>query len=352
MDAHAHLLSLGWVGPGHSLDSRPHLQQKGRRGLAYDPIQNNNTGRGLVKPLLVSQKRNAFGIGKKTHEPAAGNEWWLKGFENALNNIGKNSVSEATSGRATPDIANSAAYRGKHNGLYGFFVKGQQMEGTISEDRRERLRGQKRKSDTFDDHDHDRQASTSSRTSTPSRSLSQKENRSQAKAATDFVQIGQFLDIRDKDRKRGETKAKLHPTHEFEQIGHLFQVESKEKKKHAKKSQDVDVSKELPEADQAIRSALKDEKRRRRKATEVENVSVPPNLSEKEQRRRERKAAKAAATSDSSETKASWSTVIGSTQPAGSPEDSSTPADEAIRKAERKRRKGQKRLAKKDDSFC
>ena len=73
MDAHAHLLSLGWAGPGHSLDSRPLLQHKGRHGLAYEPSQRKSTGRGLVKPLLVSQKKNGFGVGKKAYEPAAGN---------------------------------------------------------------------------------------------------------------------------------------------------------------------------------------------------------------------------------------------------------------------------------------
>src|SRR5271170_6521479 len=125
MDAQAHLLSLGWAGPGHSLDSRPH---KGRRGLAYDPNQVHNTGNGLIKPLLVSQKKNTFGIGKKAHEPAAGNEWWLKGFEVALGNIGK-SDGERTSGTATP--LDTSGYRGKHAGLYQFFVRGGEIEGTI-----------------------------------------------------------------------------------------------------------------------------------------------------------------------------------------------------------------------------
>lgn len=147
MDAHAHLLSLGWAGPGHSLDSRPQLQHKGRRGLAYDPSNNNsnsnsnNNGRGLVKPLLVSQKKNSFGVGKRTHEPAAGNEWWLKGFENALSNIGKNNSSGATSGTATPESPSTAVDGGKHSGLYGFFVKGQQMEGTIRGEMRKQSGG-------------------------------------------------------------------------------------------------------------------------------------------------------------------------------------------------------------------
>ena len=137
---------------GHSLDSRPH---KGRRGLAYDPKQAQNNGNGLIKPLLMSQKRNTFGIGKKAHEPAAGNEWWLKGFEAALSNVGK-SESERTSGTATPELGHPAnGHSGKHIGLYGFFVKGGEMEGTIGSQEREEctsIRRQKRKSDELDIH--------------------------------------------------------------------------------------------------------------------------------------------------------------------------------------------------------
>src|SRR5882757_935536 len=146
MDAHAHLLSLGWAGPGHSLDSKPY-QQKGHRGLAYDPAKVGNNGNGLVKPLSISQRKGRFGIGKKAHEPQAGNEWWLKGFENALGNIGK-SESERSSGTATPVVNDYTG--GKHGGLYSFFVKGQEMEGTIGKLEEIKRSSKKRKSDMFD----------------------------------------------------------------------------------------------------------------------------------------------------------------------------------------------------------
>jgi nucleolar protein TMA23 len=346
MDVHAHLLSLGWAGPGHSLDSRPHPQHKGRRGLAYDPAQNNNnTGRGLVKPLLVSQKKNSFGIGKKSHEPAAGNEWWLKGFENALSNVGKNSGSQATSGTATPESADAATHRGKHIGLYGFFVKGQQMEGTIREKEERQSRGKKRKSDTFDDEED---GLTSSDVSIPDRSILDKkaEPKSESEASTDFAQISQFLDIRDKDRKRTERRTKAHPAQEFEQIGHLFETGSKSKQKHPRSNTDADMSNAIPETDRASEGEPKDERRRRRKEAKSHNSSEPVDLSEKEHRRQERRAAKAAASSNSSETEIALLTLIGSKQVRSPQADSSTAAAEALSRAERKRRKGQKQMGK------
>jgi hypothetical protein len=293
MDAHAHLLSLGWAGPGHSLDSRPPLQHKGRRGLAYDTSQNNNTGRGLVKPLLVSQKKNTLGVGKKTHEPAAGNEWWLKGFESALNNIGKNNRNEATSGTATPEsaVANASGYRGKHVGLYGCFVKGQQMEGTIREEEAKRPRGQKRKGDTFDD---EAESSTSSEMSSPIISSSQKRVKPKVEAAVDFEQISQFLDIRDKDRKRQEKQAIGDPAQEFEQMSHFFEARSGREKKRKSKKVDGDSSAALTEGKKTIKEDSTEKRRRRRKEAEAGNGLIATDLDAKEKDRKARKAANSA----------------------------------------------------------
>lgn len=344
MDAHAHLLSLGWAGPGHSLDSRPHLQHKGRRGLAYDPSRNDNTGRGLVKPLLVSQKKNSFGVGKKAHEPAAGNEWWLKGFETALNNIGKRYGSEATSGTATPETPSGSrsGYRGKHNGLYGFFVKGQQMEGTMRERASKQSGGKKRKSDTFD---NDEERSVSSSTTTPG-SFDSEETAPTGEATADFEQINQFPIVRDKDRRRGEITVKADPAQGFEQMGPLFEAASQRTKKHAKRNEASGQSNALSQADDAIDEAAKSDRRPRRKAAKIKTIPVASELSDNEQRRRERRAAKAAASASSSKKGNAWSSALGKTDVAKSQEDISTSADEALRRAERKKRKDQKRLAK------
>lgn len=123
MNASALLTSQGWLGPGHALDSRltdygaQKYKQKGHRGLCDSTTEGN----GLVKPLLISQRGNArHGIGRKSHEPASGNEWWLKGFASALANVGKE---EGERSYVPKDL--------KHTGLYGYFVAGKVMEGTM-----------------------------------------------------------------------------------------------------------------------------------------------------------------------------------------------------------------------------
>jgi nucleolar protein TMA23 len=335
MDAHAHLLSLGWAGPGHSLDSRPPPQHKGRRGLAYDPTKQNNTGRGLVKPLLISQKKNMFGIGKKTHEPAAGNEWWLKGFENALSNIGKKGGSEATSGTATPESASASAsgYRGKHTGLYGFFVKGQQMEGTIRDEDTKSFRGLKRKSDSFDDQDKQSGSSDSSMPSTPA---SQTSRKSKGKNMAGFAQITEFINVRDKDRKRGERRAKADPAQEFEQMGEFF--EARLGGEREKRRQKVNGNgKVFVDEDEPIVREPKEERRQRRKDAQVTTSTGENDLSEKE---------KAAARSSSSENEITFSSLVGSRQLDSAENAGQESAGEVLRKAERKRRKEQRRLAK------
>jgi hypothetical protein len=341
MDAHAHLISLGWAGPGHSLDSRPHLQHKGRRGLAYDPSQHKNAGRGLIKPLLVSQKKNTFGVGKKTHEPAAGNEWWLKGFENALSNIGKRSDSEATSGTATPDSRNASDYRGKHIGLYGFFIKGQQMEGTIREEARKPQRGTKRKSDTFDDEEH-LSTSIAPSSETP---ISRKKSQAKDDAAVDFEQINQFLVVRDKDRKRGQRRAGADPADDFVQMGHLFEAGSRPGTKHARRSTDLGSSKKHLEANEGTAFASNNEGVSKQNRAKRKSNS-PPKLSEKEQRRQERRAARATVKQSSSKKDLGLSDSVGCTHAASPQAESSASTDDVLRRAERKRRKEQKRQAK------
>lgn len=252
MDAHAHLISLGWAGPGHSLDSRPRVPHKGRRGLAYDPSANANTGRGLVKPLLISQKKNSFGIGKKVHEPAAGNEWWLKGFEDALSNIGKGG-SNTTSGTATPD---QPSYRGKHTGLYGYFVKGQQIKGTMDgQSAPQSVGGKKRKSDTLDG-----QSSERSSPEPPS----QKKSKSKRVAKTEFEQIGQFMEVMERDRRKPQKSARVGATEEFAQVGSFLAVGKTTSQETPSTNPDVPESKE--------------ERRRRRKAEKQQKVAQEGHL--------------------------------------------------------------------------
>jgi nucleolar protein TMA23 len=252
MDAHAHLLSLGWAGPGHSLDSRPY-NQKGHRGLAYDPAKVGNNGTGLVKPLSISQRQGRFGIGKKAHEPQAGNEWWLKGFESALGNIGK-SESERSSGTSTPI---SREYTGKHGGLYSFFIKGQQMEGTMDKQDLLERSSKKRKSDVLREAVAD---------DTPKPPKPKKE-----KATSEFEQAGAFFALRDKDEKRRRGTGRPSPIEEFEQIGEYLEVQTRKPKKKKRKSDIVDSGARTPlqtvqvQPDEPEHVETKEERRERRR---------------------------------------------------------------------------------------
>jgi len=260
MDAHAHLLSLGWAGPGHSLDSRPH---KGRRGLAYDPKQVHNTGNGLIKPLLISQKKNTFGVGKKAHEPAAGNEWWLKGFETALSNVGK-SESERTSGTATPELGRPAnGYVGKHMGLYGFFVKGGEMEGTIGLDAPKEFtltRRKKRKSDVPDSREGSPNSSDGEK-----RSAETRKKRKSKEGTEEFEQVGAFLQARDKDEKRRRRKQKADALEEFQQVGEFFEARSSRRKASTSVQPHIGTSKPAEDVTTEVFEDADEERRRRRK---------------------------------------------------------------------------------------
>jgi nucleolar protein TMA23 len=260
MDAHAHLLSLGWAGPGHSLDSRP---RKGRRGLAYDPKQVHNAGNGLIKPLLISQKKNTFGIGKKAHEPAAGNEWWLKGFETALSNVGK-SESERTSGTATPELGRPAnGYVGKHMGLYGFFVKGGEMEGTIGLDAPKEFtltRRKKRGSDVLDSKEGSPNSSDGEKQSTETR-----KKRKSKEGTEEFEQVGAFLQARDKDEKRRRRKQKADALEEFQQVGEFFEARSSRRKASTSVRPHIDTSKPAEDVTAEVSEDADEERRRRRK---------------------------------------------------------------------------------------
>ncbi|TLD38235.1 Nitrate transporter [Venturia nashicola] len=109
MDAAKHLKGLGWRGEGHSLDS---------------------TNRGLRKPLLVSNRHANQGLGSKSQKEKQADQWWLNAFDNALKEIGTGKES---------NLAQVAKHGVKLGGLYGFFVKGEQLVGTIEEENTKKI---------------------------------------------------------------------------------------------------------------------------------------------------------------------------------------------------------------------
>lgn len=119
MDSTAYLTKQGWRGDGHSLDPR---------------------GRGLKKPVLVSKKHDALGVGKKKNDVHA-DQWWSRAFDSGLKSlkVGKeHSAAEATNGTTQPQSALHEIVKAqkqgltKWSGLYGSFVKGDTLSGTMS----------------------------------------------------------------------------------------------------------------------------------------------------------------------------------------------------------------------------
>jgi nucleolar protein TMA23 len=102
MDASAYLKKQGWRGTGHSLD---------------------HTDRGIKKPLLIAHKQDTLGLGKKKAMHNVDDQWWMRAFDESLKNIGTGQESTLS------QVRKQGINRG---GLYGFFVKGEGLVGTIS----------------------------------------------------------------------------------------------------------------------------------------------------------------------------------------------------------------------------
>lgn len=102
MDTNAYLKRHGWRGDGHSLDT---------------------TNRGISRPLLVSKKVEMLGVGLNKHA-AVSDQWWMRAFDEGLKNLGSGTKSTLANVRE----------KGVHfGGLYGRFVKGETVKGTIED---------------------------------------------------------------------------------------------------------------------------------------------------------------------------------------------------------------------------
>jgi nucleolar protein TMA23 len=115
MDAHALLTSQGWRGTGNSLH----------------PTSNSI---GLSKPLLVSQKRNNLGLGKKQHKTS--DMWWMNAFDSSLKGLDTSKqgqvVQTVSSGGLDMVAKGGAKWVGSKGGLYASFVRGECLSGTIT----------------------------------------------------------------------------------------------------------------------------------------------------------------------------------------------------------------------------
>lgn len=102
MDASNYLKKHGWQGTGHSLDG---------------------TGRGLKKPLLVSKKVDVLGVGLNKHA-AVSDQWWLRAYDQGLQTLGTGKESA---------LAQAQKHGVNRGGLYGRFVKGEGVPGTLGQ---------------------------------------------------------------------------------------------------------------------------------------------------------------------------------------------------------------------------
>ncbi|KAJ5936571.1 hypothetical protein N7466_003021 [Penicillium verhagenii] len=133
MDAEAYLKRHGWSGPGNPLNKNA---RPGPHG-----------GLGLTRPILVARKQNNHGVGKKVTKDSATNQWWLRGFEDALKSVGeeKTETSASTSNALTSE-------------LYRFFVRGEGLAGTLHDDKSSKSKSSKSKRKRDDEDEGDRKA--------------------------------------------------------------------------------------------------------------------------------------------------------------------------------------------------
>ncbi|KAF2150641.1 hypothetical protein K461DRAFT_179450 [Myriangium duriaei CBS 260.36] len=100
MNAEAYLRKHGWAGSGHSL--HPHKTTS------------------LKKPLLVSKKVDVLGLGLNKNDVS--DQWWLRAFDSSLKALG-------TGEKGT--LGHVREHGVKRGGLYGRFVRGERLEGSI-----------------------------------------------------------------------------------------------------------------------------------------------------------------------------------------------------------------------------
>lgn len=125
MDAAAYLTNLGWRGNGHAL---------------------HHSGRGITKPVHISQKANVLGVGKKQHDAHA-DQWWARAFDDTLKGLNTTmdkttrkteAVPVASSTQALQMVGIGGAKWIEQRNLYSNFVKGGSLKGTLLGDEKER----------------------------------------------------------------------------------------------------------------------------------------------------------------------------------------------------------------------
>lgn len=116
MDTTAYLTRQGWLGDGHAL---------------------HPSGHGIKRPLLVSKKTSALGVGKKAHDVYA-DQWWSRAFDETLKSLNSGNTPAKTTETGEAKPFQTSIYTAKwtrNGGLYGSFVRGEGLKGTMKGER-------------------------------------------------------------------------------------------------------------------------------------------------------------------------------------------------------------------------
>lgn len=244
----------------------------------------------------------------------------MKGFESALGNIGK-SESERSSGASTP-VPYSNLNGRKHSGLYNFFIKGQEMAGTIGENG-EIIDGpgRKRKSnllDGADDDDDDAQHTSGSNS-----------KRLKSTSAAEFKLVSEYIALRDKDERRPRRTERPSPVVEFQQVGEYIQARSEKDKKKRKRQSEEEEESETANTPLTL-------------TADDDGPVLPETKEERRERRRRRREQKANSRAEESKNGVPARQLIDEGgEGEGDQDHDQAQAAKAARKAERRKRKAE-----------
>ncbi|CAD6592246.1 MAG: hypothetical protein ASARMPRED_006131 [Alectoria sarmentosa] len=237
MDPAAYLTNQGWRGDGHAL---------------------HHSGRGITKPIHISQKTDVLGIGKKQHDAHA-DQWWARAFDDTLKglNATKNEEKGKTEGVAFSSGAEALQMIGiggakwvGQGGLYSNFVRGESLRGTLipeEKDHRETLSqsgGQRKRKRGSNDVDITAAAAKDVK-------KNKKKRRQQEDISEDLELVG--VDAVQQKPKNGEIEVGYQKPREGPK-----DIETKEQRrqikrqKEANRALEADESRELPEQPRTI----------------------------------------------------------------------------------------------------
>lgn len=207
MDAQAYLIRHGWSGPGNPLNPN---QRPGPHG-----------GLGLTKPILVARKQNNHGVGKKTTKDPT-NQWWLRGFEDALKGMGEDkSTSMGSSNALTSE-------------LYRHFVRGECLAGTIEQKKVDEMK-EKPKSKSKSKRKRDSEDEDERRVKKEEKAARKEEKRKRRKVKED-VETTESTTVSSSDLSGSEKRKESKEEHRLRKLEKKQRKQRKSEEKKLKKS--------------------------------------------------------------------------------------------------------------------